>query len=168
MSILWTIIIGFVAGVIAKFLMPGKNEPSGFILTTILGIVGAFVATFLGQALGFYRSRRRRWLYWGRCGRHRRARWSGACSPRETRSELLPAAGPPDDDHEHQHAEPDAEGASNDQRHEAFASGASRCEARHHCNIADTCATCSTPGGQGPAHGSRSTGPSGHRHPADQ
>ena len=41
MSILWTIIIGFVAGVVAKFLMPGKNEPSGFILTTILGIVGA-------------------------------------------------------------------------------------------------------------------------------
>lgn len=55
MSILWTIIIGFVAGVIAKFLMPGNNEPSGFILTTILGIVGAFVASFLGQALGFYR-----------------------------------------------------------------------------------------------------------------
>jgi uncharacterized membrane protein YeaQ/YmgE (transglycosylase-associated protein family) len=54
MSILWTIIIGFIAGVIAKFLMPGKNEPSGFILTTILGIIGAFVATFLGQALGFY------------------------------------------------------------------------------------------------------------------
>ena len=54
MSILWTIIIGFVAGVIAKFLMPGKNEPSGFILTTILGIIGAFVAAFLGQALGFY------------------------------------------------------------------------------------------------------------------
>jgi uncharacterized membrane protein YeaQ/YmgE (transglycosylase-associated protein family) len=54
MSILWTIIIGFVAGVIAKFLMPGDNEPSGFILTAILGIVGAFVATFLGQALGWY------------------------------------------------------------------------------------------------------------------
>ena len=54
MSILWTIIIGFVAGVIAKFLMPGKNEPSGFIMTTILGIVGAFVASYLGQALGFY------------------------------------------------------------------------------------------------------------------
>ena len=54
MSILWTIIIGFIAGVIAKFIMPGKNEPSGFILTTILGIVGAFVASFLGQALGFY------------------------------------------------------------------------------------------------------------------
>jgi uncharacterized membrane protein YeaQ/YmgE (transglycosylase-associated protein family) len=54
MNILWTIIIGFVAGVIAKFIMPGPNEPSGFILTTILGIVGAFVATFLGQALGWY------------------------------------------------------------------------------------------------------------------
>ena len=54
MSILWTIIIGCVAGVIAKFIMPGPNEPSGFILTTILGIVGAFVATFLGQALGWY------------------------------------------------------------------------------------------------------------------
>lgn len=55
MSILWTIIIGFIAGVIAKFIMPGSNEPSGFILTAILGIVGAFVATFLGQALGWYR-----------------------------------------------------------------------------------------------------------------
>ena len=54
MSIIWTIAIGFVAGVIAKFLMPGKNEPAGFILTTILGIVGAFVATYLGQALGWY------------------------------------------------------------------------------------------------------------------
>ena len=54
MGILWTIIIGFIAGVIAKFVTPGKNEPSGFILTTILGIVGAFVASFLGQALGFY------------------------------------------------------------------------------------------------------------------
>ena len=55
MGIIWTIIIGFVAGVIAKFIMPGDNEPSGFILTAILGIVGAFVATFLGQALGWYR-----------------------------------------------------------------------------------------------------------------
>ncbi|MCJ2119668.1 MULTISPECIES: GlsB/YeaQ/YmgE family stress response membrane protein [unclassified Methylobacterium] len=54
MGILWTIIIGFLAGIIAKFLMPGPNEPSGFILTTILGIVGAFVATFLGQAIGWY------------------------------------------------------------------------------------------------------------------
>jgi uncharacterized membrane protein YeaQ/YmgE (transglycosylase-associated protein family) len=54
MSILWTIIIGFVAGVIAKFIMPGENEPTGFVLTAILGIVGAFVATYLGQALGWY------------------------------------------------------------------------------------------------------------------
>ena len=54
MGILWTIIIGFLAGVIAKFIMPGPNEPAGFILTTILGIVGAFVATFLGQAIGWY------------------------------------------------------------------------------------------------------------------
>jgi len=54
MSILWTIIIGFVAGVIAKFVVPGKNEPHGFILTTVLGVVGAFVATYLGQAIGWY------------------------------------------------------------------------------------------------------------------
>ena len=56
MGFIWTIIIGFVAGVIAKFLMPGSNEPSGFILTTLLGVAGAFVATFLGQALGWYRA----------------------------------------------------------------------------------------------------------------
>jgi uncharacterized membrane protein YeaQ/YmgE (transglycosylase-associated protein family) len=55
MHILWTILIGFVAGVIAKFITPGDNEPSGFILTTILGIIGAFVATYLGQAIGWYR-----------------------------------------------------------------------------------------------------------------
>jgi uncharacterized membrane protein YeaQ/YmgE (transglycosylase-associated protein family) len=55
MGIVWTIIIGFIAGVIAKFIMPGDNEPSGFVLTAVLGIVGAFVATFLGQALGWYR-----------------------------------------------------------------------------------------------------------------
>lgn len=54
MGIIWTIIIGFVAGLIAKFIMPGDNEPSGFVLTTILGIVGAFVASFLGQSLGWY------------------------------------------------------------------------------------------------------------------
>jgi uncharacterized membrane protein YeaQ/YmgE (transglycosylase-associated protein family) len=54
MGIIWTIVIGFVAGVIAKFITPGKNEPSGFLLTTILGVVGAFVATYLGQALGWY------------------------------------------------------------------------------------------------------------------
>jgi uncharacterized membrane protein YeaQ/YmgE (transglycosylase-associated protein family) len=56
MGIIWTIIIGFLAGVIAKFIMPGPNEPQGFILTTILGIVGAFVATYLGQALGWYQA----------------------------------------------------------------------------------------------------------------
>ena len=56
MGIIWTIIIGFIAGVIAKFIMPGDNEPSGFVLTTILGIVGAIVATYLGQAIGWYRA----------------------------------------------------------------------------------------------------------------
>jgi uncharacterized membrane protein YeaQ/YmgE (transglycosylase-associated protein family) len=57
MSILWTIIIGFIVGVVAKFLMPGnKFEPQGFILTTLLGIVGAFVATYLGQAIGWYKA----------------------------------------------------------------------------------------------------------------
>jgi uncharacterized membrane protein YeaQ/YmgE (transglycosylase-associated protein family) len=55
-SIIWTIVIGFVAGVIAKFIMPGRNEPSGFILTTLLGIIGAFVATWLGQQIGWYRA----------------------------------------------------------------------------------------------------------------
>ena len=55
MHILWTIIIGFIVGVIAKFIMPGdKYEPKGFILTTLLGIVGALVATYLGQAVGWY------------------------------------------------------------------------------------------------------------------
>jgi uncharacterized membrane protein YeaQ/YmgE (transglycosylase-associated protein family) len=56
MGIIWTIIIGFLAGVVAKFIMPGKNEPSGFILTTILGIIGAVLATYLGQAIGWYRA----------------------------------------------------------------------------------------------------------------
>ena len=56
MGILWTIIIGFVAGLIAKLIHPGPNEPAGFVLTALLGIVGAFVATFLGQALGWYRA----------------------------------------------------------------------------------------------------------------
>jgi uncharacterized membrane protein YeaQ/YmgE (transglycosylase-associated protein family) len=56
MGILWTILIGFIAGVLAKLITPGDNEPSGFILTTILGIVGAFVATYLGQTLGWYQA----------------------------------------------------------------------------------------------------------------
>ena len=57
MHLLWTIIIGFVAGLIAKFIYPGnKYEPSGFILTTVLGILGAVVATYLGQAVGWYQA----------------------------------------------------------------------------------------------------------------
>jgi uncharacterized membrane protein YeaQ/YmgE (transglycosylase-associated protein family) len=53
--ILWIIIIGFIAGIIARFLMPGPNNPAGFILTTVLGIAGAFVATLIGQTIGWYR-----------------------------------------------------------------------------------------------------------------
>jgi len=55
MNVLWIILIGFIAGVIAKLIHPGPNEPSGFVLTTVLGIAGAFVATYLGQTLGWYR-----------------------------------------------------------------------------------------------------------------
>ena len=54
MNYVWMIIIGFVAGLVARFLAPGPNNPAGFILTTILGIVGAFVATWIGQAVGWY------------------------------------------------------------------------------------------------------------------
>ncbi|MBP7675274.1 MAG: GlsB/YeaQ/YmgE family stress response membrane protein [Thermoanaerobaculia bacterium] len=54
MSILWTILIGFVIGVIAKLLHPGK-ENMGLILTTALGIAGSLVATFLGRLVGFYK-----------------------------------------------------------------------------------------------------------------
>ena len=54
MGIVWIVIIGFVAGLIARFLAPGPNNPSGFILTTMLGIVGAFLATLIGQAIGHY------------------------------------------------------------------------------------------------------------------
>jgi len=50
--ILWIILIGLIAGVIARILAPGPNNPNGFILTTVLGIAGAFVATYLGQAIG--------------------------------------------------------------------------------------------------------------------
>jgi len=56
MTILWIILIGFVAGVVARLLMRGPNRPSGFLLTTALGIGGAFVATFIGQAVGWYRA----------------------------------------------------------------------------------------------------------------
>ena len=54
MGIVWTIVIGLIAGIIARMLAPGPNNPGGFVLTTLLGIVGAFVATFLGQAVGWY------------------------------------------------------------------------------------------------------------------
>jgi uncharacterized membrane protein YeaQ/YmgE (transglycosylase-associated protein family) len=53
-GILWIILVGFVAGIIARFLSPGPNNPQGFLLTTVLGIVGAFVATAIGQAVGHY------------------------------------------------------------------------------------------------------------------
>jgi uncharacterized membrane protein YeaQ/YmgE (transglycosylase-associated protein family) len=53
MGIIITLIIGLIVGVIAKFLMPGK-DPGGFIITTILGVAGAFVATYLGRFLGWY------------------------------------------------------------------------------------------------------------------
>ena len=53
-GILWVIIVGFVAGIIARMLSPGPNNPSGFILTTVLGIAGAFLATWIGQTIGHY------------------------------------------------------------------------------------------------------------------
>ena len=53
MGILWTILIGFVVGIVAKFLMPGR-DPAGFIITVIIGIVGSVIATYLGRFLGFY------------------------------------------------------------------------------------------------------------------
>ena len=54
-SILWIVVIGFVAGIIARLVSRGPNEPSGFILTTVLGIAGAFAATWIGQMVGWYR-----------------------------------------------------------------------------------------------------------------
>jgi len=53
MGILYTILIGLVVGVIAKMLMPGK-DPGGFIITTLIGIAGAMLAKFIGQAMGWY------------------------------------------------------------------------------------------------------------------
>ncbi|MFN4272895.1 MAG: GlsB/YeaQ/YmgE family stress response membrane protein [Aliihoeflea sp.] len=54
MSIVWTIVIGFFAGVVAKLVTPGDNHPRGFIITTILGVLGAVVATWVGQEIGWY------------------------------------------------------------------------------------------------------------------
>lgn len=53
MGIIWTILIGMFAGIVAKLLMPGK-DPGGFIITILLGVAGSFVATWLGQAVGWY------------------------------------------------------------------------------------------------------------------
>lgn len=55
MSIIYIILIGFIAGLLARFLSPGPYNPSGFIMTVLLGIAGAFVATWLGQTIGWYR-----------------------------------------------------------------------------------------------------------------
>lgn len=55
MGILWIILIGGIAGIIARLLVPGPNNPSGFILTVVLGVAGAFLATFIGQMIGWYR-----------------------------------------------------------------------------------------------------------------
>jgi uncharacterized membrane protein YeaQ/YmgE (transglycosylase-associated protein family) len=54
-GLLWILLIGFVAGTIARLLMPGPNTPKGFILTTALGSVGAVLATYIGEAAGWYR-----------------------------------------------------------------------------------------------------------------
>ena len=53
MGLIWTLLIGLIAGAVAKFLMPGK-DPGGFIITIVLGVCGAFVGTWLGQMLGLY------------------------------------------------------------------------------------------------------------------
>jgi uncharacterized membrane protein YeaQ/YmgE (transglycosylase-associated protein family) len=53
MGLIWTTIVGLVVGALAKFIMPGK-DPGGIIVTILLGIAGAFVARFAGQALGLY------------------------------------------------------------------------------------------------------------------
>jgi uncharacterized membrane protein YeaQ/YmgE (transglycosylase-associated protein family) len=54
-GIIWIAVIGLLAGFIARFLLPGPNNPQGFLVTMVIGIVGAFVATFIGQSIGWYR-----------------------------------------------------------------------------------------------------------------
>jgi uncharacterized membrane protein YeaQ/YmgE (transglycosylase-associated protein family) len=54
LNFLWIILVGFIAGLVARWLSPGPNKPHGFILTTVLGIAGAFLATFIGQSIGWY------------------------------------------------------------------------------------------------------------------
>jgi uncharacterized membrane protein YeaQ/YmgE (transglycosylase-associated protein family) len=53
MSIIWTILIGFIVGIVAKFLMPGR-DPAGFFITALIGIAGSIIATYLGRFMGFY------------------------------------------------------------------------------------------------------------------
>jgi uncharacterized membrane protein YeaQ/YmgE (transglycosylase-associated protein family) len=54
-GIIWIIVIGFIAGIVARVISPGPNNPQGFIFTTVLGIAGAFLSTFIGQTIGWYR-----------------------------------------------------------------------------------------------------------------
>jgi uncharacterized membrane protein YeaQ/YmgE (transglycosylase-associated protein family) len=54
LGVLWIVLIGFVAGIIARLLSSAPKKPTGFLLTTALGIAGAFLATFVGQAIGWY------------------------------------------------------------------------------------------------------------------
>jgi uncharacterized membrane protein YeaQ/YmgE (transglycosylase-associated protein family) len=54
LHLLWVVIIGFVAGAVAKLIMPGK-DPGGFLITIVIGIVGALLATFLGRLVGWYK-----------------------------------------------------------------------------------------------------------------
>ncbi len=56
MGILWIVVIGFIAGLVARWLYPGPNTPGGFLITAGLGIAGAFLMTFLGQTIGWYGS----------------------------------------------------------------------------------------------------------------
>jgi uncharacterized membrane protein YeaQ/YmgE (transglycosylase-associated protein family) len=53
---IWILVVGLVAGIIARLVSPGPNNPTGFILTIVLGVAGAFLATFIGQAIGWYRA----------------------------------------------------------------------------------------------------------------
>ena len=52
---IWIVLVGLIAGIIARFLLPGPNNPNGFVLTAVLGIAGAFLATWIGQSIGWYR-----------------------------------------------------------------------------------------------------------------
>jgi uncharacterized membrane protein YeaQ/YmgE (transglycosylase-associated protein family) len=53
MGLLWTLVVGLVVGLLAKLLLPGR-DPGGFIVTMLIGVAGAFVASYLGKVLGYY------------------------------------------------------------------------------------------------------------------